>query len=85
VVRWTDVDMFTVSVPESDEATARLTGFTLHTTAGTSLPGLRRYRQPELQDLVTGIGKVLTPRLVPGMTERYESGEPVVYGRVRVD
>jgi hypothetical protein len=85
VVRWTDVDTFTVSVYKLDEATARLNGFTLHTTTGTSLPGLRRYRQPELHDLVTGIGKVLTPRLVPAMTERYESGEPVVFGKVRVD
>ena len=85
VVRWDDADTFTVSVHEPDEANSHLTGFTLHSAAGTSLPGLRRYRRPELHDLVTWIGKALTARLVPTMTERYESGEPVVFGRVRVD
>ena len=85
VVRWADADTFTVSVSEPDEANAYLTGFTLHSATGTSLPGLRRYRRPELHDLVTWIGKALIARLVPGMTERYESGEPVVFGKVRVD
>jgi hypothetical protein len=85
VVRWADADTFTVSVSEPDEANAYLTGFTLHSATGTSLPGLRRYRRPELHDLVTWIGKALTARLVPGMMERYESGEPVVFGKVRID
>lgn len=85
VVRWADADTFTVSVHEPKEPNAYLTGFTLHSATGTSLPGLRRYRRPELHDLVTWIGKVLTARLVPGMVERYESGEPVIFGKVRVD
>jgi hypothetical protein len=84
VARWADVEEFTVWVSGTEEAEARLTGFALRATTGTQLSGLRRYRQPELHDLVTAIGRVLAARMVPALTEAYESGEPVVLGTVRV-
>ena len=91
VARWSDVGEFTVTYFESDETAARLDGFSLRTgtgmgtSTGTSLPGLRAYRhKAELRAVVAEACRVLTPRLVPAMTEAIESGRPVAFGRVRV-
>jgi hypothetical protein len=85
VARWADVRDFTVFYFEADDAPPRLTGFLVTTEAGTSLPGLRGYRnRRELRTLVAEAEKHLAPRLVPAMTEAYESGAAVAFGRVVV-
>jgi hypothetical protein len=83
VARWADVKDFTVDYYEADEATPRLNGFSLNTSTGTRLPGLRGHRR-ELRDLVAEAVRQLAPRLVPALTEAYESGGTVPFGRVLV-
>jgi hypothetical protein len=77
VARWADVEDFTVDYYEGDEATPRLNGFSLSTSTststGTRLPGLRGHRR-ELRELVAEAVRQLAPRLVPVLTEAYESG-----------
>jgi hypothetical protein len=85
VARWADVRDFTVHYFESDDGPPRLTDFQLTTYAGTTLPGLRGYRhRREVRAVVAEAEQVLAPRLVPAMTEAYESGAPVSFGRVQV-
>ena len=70
---------------ESDDAAPRLTDFRLTTYAGTTVGGLRGYRhRGEVRAVVAEAEQVLAPRLVPAMTEAYESGAPVSFGRVKV-
>ena len=83
VARWADVKDFTVDYYEADEVTPRLNGFSLTTSTGTRLPGLRGHRR-ELRDLVAEAERQLAPRLVPALTEAYESGGTVSFGRVLV-
>ena len=52
-------------------------------STGTRLPGLRGHRR-ELRDLVAEAVRQLAPRLVPALTEAYESGGTVSFGRVLV-
>jgi hypothetical protein len=63
--------------------TPRLNGFSLTTGTGTRLPGLKGHRR-ELRDLVAEAVRQLAPRLVPALTEAYESGGTVSFGRVLV-
>jgi hypothetical protein len=83
VARWADVKDFTVDYYEADEVTPRLNGFSLTTSTGTRLPGLSGRRR-DLRDLVAEAVRQLTPRLVPALTEAYESGGTVSFGRVLV-
>jgi hypothetical protein len=83
VARWADVKDFTVDYYEADEVTPRLNGFSLTTGTGTRLPGLKGHRR-ELRDLVAEAVRQLAPRLVPALTEEYESGGTVSFGRVLV-
>ena len=76
---------FTVDYYEADEVTPRLNGFSLTTSTGTRLPGLsRQVHRRELRDLVAEAVRQLTPRLVPALTESYECGGTVSFGRVLV-
>ena len=85
VARWADVRDFTVFYDQTDEEPPRLSGFLLTTGTGTSLPGLRGYRRRrELRALVAEADRNLAPRLVPAMTEEYEAGAAVSFGRVHV-
>jgi hypothetical protein len=85
VARWADVKDFTVHYWESDEVTPRIDGFWVTTSSGTSLPGVRGWRhRQELRALVAEADRSLAPRLVSAMTEAYESGTPVSFGRVQV-
>ena len=83
VARWADVKDFTVDYYEADEATPRIHGFSLTTSTGTRLPGLRGHRR-ELRDLVAEAERRLAPRLVPALTEAYDCGSTVAFGRVLV-
>jgi hypothetical protein len=60
-----------------------LNGFSLTTSTGTRLPGLSGHRR-ELRDLVAEAVRQVAPRLVPALTEAYESGGTVSFGRVLV-
>jgi hypothetical protein len=85
VTRWADVKDFTVHLYESDEVAPRIDGFRVTTSLGTTLPGVRGQRhRRELRALVAEADRNLAPRLVPAMTEAYESGAPVSFGRVQV-
>jgi hypothetical protein len=85
VARWADVRDFTVFYHQSDEEPPRLSGFLVTTGTGTSLPGLRAYwRRRELRVLVAEAAANLAPRLLPAMTETYDSGAAVSFGRVQV-
>jgi hypothetical protein len=85
VARWADVKDFTVDYYEAHEVTPRLNGFSLTTSTGTRLPGLSgQVRRRELRDLVGEAERQLAPRLVPALTEAYESGGTVSFGRVLV-
>jgi hypothetical protein len=85
VARWADIKDFTVFYFEAHDAPPRLTGFLVTTEAGTSLTGLRGCRnRRELRTLVAEAERNLAPRLVPAMTEAYESGTAVAFGRVVV-
>ena len=85
VARWADVEDFTVDYYESDEVTPRFSGFSLTTSGGTRLPGLSgQLHRRELRDLVAEAERQLAPRLVPALTEAYESGGTASFGRVLV-
>jgi hypothetical protein len=85
VARWADVRDFTVFYHQSEEEPPRLSGFLVTTGTGTSLPGLRAYwRRRELRALVAEADRNLAPRLAPALTEAYESGAVVSFGRVEV-
>ena len=86
VAPWADVREFMVFYSHSDEAPPRLSGFLVITNTGTSLPGLRAHgrRGRELRALVAEADRNLAPRLVPAMTEEYEAGAAVSFGRVHV-
>jgi len=85
VARWADVRDFTVFYDQTDEEPPRLSGFLVTTGTGTSLPGLHGYRRRrELRALVTEADRNLAPRLIPAMTEEYESGAAVSFGRIQV-
>jgi hypothetical protein len=85
VARWADVRDFTVFYHQSDEEPPRLSGFLLTTGTGASLPGLRAYwRRRELRTLVAEADANLAPRLLSAMTEAYDSGATVSFGRVQV-
>ena len=85
VARWADVKDFTVDYYESDEVMPRFNGFSLTTSTGTRLPGLSGpVHRRELRDLVAEAERQLAPRLVPALTEAYESGGTVSFGRVLV-
>lgn len=85
VARWADVRDFTVFYDQTDEEPPRLSGFLVTTGTGTSLPGLRGYRRRrELRALVTEADRNLAPRLIPAMTEEYEAGAAVSFGRIQV-
>jgi hypothetical protein len=82
VARWADVKEFTVHYDQTDEEPPRLGGFLLTTSTGTSLPGLRAYPgRRELRALVAEAESALAPRLIPAMTQAYESGTAVSFGR----
>jgi hypothetical protein len=83
VARWADVSEFTVSYFEGEDVAARLDGFSLRTGTGTQLPGLSGYRrQSQLRAIVAEAGRSVAPRLISAMTEAYESGGTVKFGRV---
>lgn len=85
VARWADVREFTVYYDQTDEEPPRLGGFLVTTGTGTSLPGLRAYRgRRELRALVAEAEGNLAPRLIPAMTETYDSGAAVSFGRIQV-
>jgi hypothetical protein len=85
VARWADVKDFTVTYAEPDEAPPRFSGFQVTASTGTSLPGLPWYwRQRELRVLVAAADRNLAPRLVPAMTEVYDSGGAVSFGQVQL-
>jgi hypothetical protein len=85
VARWADVRDFTVFYHQSDEEAPRFSGFLVTTGTGTSLPGLRAYwRRREVRDLVAEADANLAPRLLPAMTEAFDSGAAVSFGRVQV-
>ena len=86
VARWADVRDFRVFYSHSDEAPPRLSSFLVTTNTGTSLPGLRTHgrRGRELRALVAEAERNLAPRLIPAMTEEYEAGAAVSFGRVQV-
>jgi hypothetical protein len=85
VARWAEVRDFTVSYDQTDEEPPRLSGFLVTTGTGTRLPGLRGYRRrQELRDLVAEADRNLAPRLIPAMTEEYEAGAAVSFGRIQV-
>jgi hypothetical protein len=85
VARWADVRDFTVFYDQTDEEPPRLSGFLVTTGTGTSLPGLRGYRRRrELRALVAEADRNLAPRLIPAMTEEYEAGAAVSFGRIQV-
>jgi hypothetical protein len=85
VARWADIAEFTVDYFESDESLPRISGFALKTDTGTRLSSISgQVRRQELRTLVAEAEKNLRPRLMPAMTEAYESGAPVAFGRVKV-
>jgi hypothetical protein len=85
VARWADVRDFTVFYSQSEDESPRLGGFLATTDTGATLPGLRAYwRRRELRDLVAEARQNLAPRLLPAMTEAYDSGATVSFGRVQV-
>jgi hypothetical protein len=86
VARWADVRDFRVFYNHSDEAPPRLSSFLVTTSSGASLPGLRSHwrRGRELRALVAEAERNLAPRLIPAMTEEYEAGAAVSFGRVQV-
>lgn len=85
VARWADVREFTVYYDQTDEEPPRLGGFLVTTASGTSLPGLRAYwGRGTLRALVAEAESNLAPRLIPAMTQDYESGAAVSFGRVQV-
>jgi hypothetical protein len=85
VARWADVREFTVYYDQTDEEPPRLGGFLVTTVTGSSLPGLRAYRgRRELRALVAEAESNLAARLIPAMTQAYESGSAVSFGRVLV-
>lgn len=85
VARWDDVRDFTVHYFEADDASPRLSDFTLTTVTGTTLPGLRGFRfRPEARAVAADAERILAPRLMPAMAAAYESGAAVSFGRVRV-
>jgi hypothetical protein len=85
VARWADVTEFTVTYYESEDTAARVSGFSVRTDTGTQLSSVRPYwGRSELRATVAEAEWFLAPRLVPELTEAYESGAPARFGRVRL-
>jgi len=85
VARWADVTEFTVTYYESEDTAARVNGFTVRTDTGTRLSSLRPFwGRSELRTTVAEAHRFLAPRLVPALTEAYESGAAAEFGQVRV-
>jgi hypothetical protein len=89
VVRWEDVAEVTVSVTgmqlEDGFVPWRLNSFSLSTVTGTTLSGQATImRESDLRAVVSAAYQSLAPRLLPAMTEQYESAGAVSFGRVRV-
>jgi len=85
VARWADVTEFTATYYESEDTAARVNGFTVRTDTGTRLSSLRPFwGRSELRTTVAEAHRFLAPRLVPALTEAYESGAAAEFGQVRV-
>jgi hypothetical protein len=85
VARWADVQDFSVDYYEPEDMPPRLNGFRLTTRSGTRLPGISgQVHRREVRAVVAEAERHLAPRLVPAMTEAYESGQTVSFGRAEV-
>jgi hypothetical protein len=91
MLRWADVETATVFYEWSEQVHTRLTGCVLRGGTGTKPIDINSGRQTGkypyriLRDLTLETASVLAPRLVPPLIGIYESGEPVIFGNVRVD
>jgi hypothetical protein len=84
VARWADVRDLTVDYHDAEDTPPQLDGFRVTTDAGTTVGGPRVFWRRERRDLLAAAERALAPRLVPAMTEAYESGGTVAFGRVQV-
>ncbi len=85
VIRWAEVDSVTLAFStDEDTSSDKLDSCTLRDSTGTGITVDDRYVRIR-PGLVREADRILSPRLVPPLIRAYESGEPVIIGRDRID
>jgi hypothetical protein len=85
IAGWADVTAVTVFYAQVEDEAPRLDGLAVSTAAGahlSALPGFRR--RGELRALVAAAERNVGPRLLAALSEAYDEGEEVSFGRVRL-
>lgn len=85
VARWGDVTALSLFYAQVEDEAPRLDGFIVTVAHGPSLTALKGFRRRgELRALVHAAERNLTPLLLPALSEAYDAGEPVSFGRVQL-
>ena len=88
VVRWEDVVTVSLSFGMDDDSwdtsSCTISGETSGRT-GTSVTVDSAYGLGVVSELAREAERVLAARLVPGLIQAYESGEPVIFGEMTID
>jgi hypothetical protein len=90
VLRWADVETVIYGYESGGRSPAMLSRCILRGGPGTEPVDIlcslaTGYPSKVMHRLLAETASVLAPRLVPPLIEIYESGEPVIVGRVRID
>jgi hypothetical protein len=88
VLRWGDVEAITIFTANDDDG-APTTTLSQYVLRGTGQDGATETeiidRGKTLRPVTLAAHRVLAPRFVPQLISSYDSGEPVIAGRLRVD